>query len=139
MSNEPSSSPRRTRRVRRLVAAIVLAESIVVIGAGFVLGISTLVGDPTSVTGSLAEAVFALVLGVAVAAVGRGVWLGQRWSRAPGLVWQVLQVAVGAPALQNRPLVGYPLVVVAVLAAVGLLTPGVVEDPPDGRSPLSQD
>ena len=89
MSNEPSSSPRRTRRVRRLVAAIVLAESIVVIGAGFVLGISTLVGDPTSVTGSLAEAVFALVLGVAVAAVGRGVWLGQRWSRAPGLVWQV--------------------------------------------------
>ncbi len=138
MTHVPSGSSAGNRVVRRVVAATVLAESIVVVGYGFVLGIDTLVGSPVSRAGSAFLALLVVLLGAGVAAVGVGVWRGQRWSRAPALVWQVLQTAVAAPALESRPQVGVPLFVASVLVVVGLFVPGVLEDPADGSSPVSR-
>lgn len=127
MTHERSGARVGTRRIRRGVAVIVLAESIVVIGYGFVLGIGTLVGHPTSRDGSAFLALLVVVLGAGLVAVARGVLRAQRWSRAPALVWQLLQAAVAGPSLQARPALGVPLLVVAALGAVGLFVPGVVD------------
>jgi hypothetical protein len=96
------------------VAAAICAEAIVVIGYGFVLAIEILVAKATSRTG-------AAFLAVLVVVIGAG---------APGLVWQVLQLAVATPAIGARPGLGIPLAAVAALTGAGLLVPGVVEDAP---------
>jgi hypothetical protein len=128
MTHERNLGPLRTPRVRRAVAGLVCTEAIVVIGYGFVLGIEILVAKATSRAGAAFLALVVVVLGVAVGAVGVGVRRGQRWSRAPALVWQVLQLAVAVPAVPSRPLIGVPLVLLAGAVVVGLYLPGVIEE-----------
>jgi hypothetical protein len=136
MTGVPNMDAPRTVRARRVVAMLVLAESIVVIGSGFVLALGILVARPTSRVGAGFLALLLLLLGCGVGAVGVAVWQGRRWARAPALVWQVLQLAVAAPALGARPLfvvalIGVPLVVLAVAVIVGVFVPGVIEAPPE--------
>lgn len=77
---------------------------------------------------SLATAVALLVL-VAVAAavlagVLAGIWRGRAWVRAAGVVFQVLQFAIGVGALQGafaNPEWGWPLILVAILGFVLLV------------------
>jgi len=139
MTRERTGDGHETHRVRQIVAAIVCAESIVVIVYGFVLGIETLVDRPASFVGSAFLALLVVLLGAGVASVSLGLWRGQRWSRSPALVWQALQASVAVPALGPRPQIGVPLLVAAVLVVVGAFTPGVVEESPDGRTPLDRD
>jgi hypothetical protein len=128
MTAEPDAGSARTPRARRLVAAGIGAEAIVVIGYALVLAIAILVAKATSAPGAAFLAVLVAGIGVGVAALALGVWRGRRWARAPGLVWQVLQLAVAVPAVRSRPVVGIPLAALAGLVLVGLFVPGVVDD-----------
>lgn len=139
MTREPTDGGHGTHRVRQAVATIVCAESIVVIVYGFVLGIETLVDRPATFVGSAFLALLVVLLGAGVASVSVGLWRGQRWSRSPALVWQLLQASVAVPALGPRPQIGVPLLVAAVLVVVGAFTPGVVEEHPGGGTPLDRD
>lgn len=136
MTRHPASGAPKPAVRRHGVAAVVLAESIVVIVYGFVLAIDTLVADPASLAGSASLALLVVLLGVGVGVVGVGVWRGQRWSRAPGVVWQFLQLAATLPALGSARDVGAPYLVVAAALVVasatvliGLFLPGVIDDP----------
>jgi peptidoglycan/LPS O-acetylase OafA/YrhL len=136
MTHEPITGARRASRVRRAVAAVVVSEAIVVIGYGFVLAIDTLVSNPTTRSGAAFMALIVVLLGAGVAGVGVAVWRAQRWSRAPALVWQVLQLAVAVPALGSpRPWIGAPLVVMAVAVIAGIFVPGVLDDPDEDGGP----
>jgi hypothetical protein len=110
------------------VAVVVVAEAIVLIGSGSVLAIDILVANPTSRSSAAFLALVVVLLGAGVAAVGVGLWRAQRWSRAPALVWQVLQLAVAVPALGSpRPWIGIPLVVMAAVVVAGVFVPGVID------------
>lgn len=139
MTHEPTGGFHETFRVRPAVAAIIGAESIVMVVYGFVLGIDTLVAKPTSLAGAAFLAVLVVLLGAGLGAVALGVWRGQRWSRSPALVWQALQASLALPAVGLPPQVKIPLLVAAVVAAVGVFLPGVVDEPQDGRTPLDRD
>lgn len=138
MTDDPGRDAGRGPMVRRGVAAAVLAESIVVVVYGFVLAIDTLVAKPVSMTASASLALLVVLLGVGVGVVGVAVWQGRRWSRAPALVWQFLQLAATLPALgsDREVATGYQaltgvLVAVAVLVVVGLFVPGVIDEDVD--------
>jgi hypothetical protein len=54
---------------------------------------------------------------------------GQAWIRAAGIVWQVLQAAVGVGALQGQvaqPAWGWPLILLAVVVFVLLFVKPVM-------------
>lgn len=140
MTLEPTSEEHGTHRVRQAVAAIIGAESIVMVVYGFVLAIDTLVAKRTTTLATAAFlAVLVVLLGAGVGAVAVGVWRGQRWSRSPALVWQLLQASLALPAVGLSLQVKAPLLVSAVLVGVGLFLPGVVDEPQDGRTPLDRD
>ena len=140
MTLEPTGDADGTHRVRQAVAGIIGAESIVMVVYGFVLGIDTLVAKPTtSLAAAAFLAVLVVLLGAGVGAVALGVWRGQRWARSPGLVWQALQASLALPAVGLTLQVKAPLLVAAVIVAVGLFLPGVVDEPEDGRTPLDRD
>jgi hypothetical protein len=82
----------------------------------------------TQPSASLATAVALLVLvglaAVVLAAVLAGIWRGRAWVRAAGVVFQVLQFAIGVGALQGafaNPDWGWPLILVAILGFVLLV------------------
>lgn len=73
----------------------------------------------------------ALTVVIVLAAIWLGAMVvgalrGRSWIRAAGVVWQVIQIAVGIGILLGTPALGWPLVVVAVTAFVLLFTPPVV-------------
>jgi hypothetical protein len=129
MTHESSDATPRWAVVRRVVAAAMCSEAIVVIGAGFVLAIGTLLANASSRAGAAFMALLVLLAGGGLVVVALGLWRGRRAARAPALVWQVLQLAVAVPALGSRPLIGVPLIGLAVVVTAGLLIPGIVGDP----------
>ena len=113
---------------RRVVAAIVLLEAAVVAACGVYLAVEAAIGDVAERAGAVFLAVLAVALAGGLAAVGRAVAAGRRGARAPVLVWQVLQLTAAAPALRERWYVGVPLVVAAIVAAVGVLRSDVLPE-----------
>lgn len=112
-----------------LLLAILAAEFLLVAGLVVVLVVELLVAEPQSYPSALALTVLTAIAAIWLAVIVIGALRGQAWIRGAAIVWQVLQFAVGVGALQGlyaQPAIGWPLVIVSVVAFLLLLSPPVV-------------
>jgi hypothetical protein len=101
-----------------LLVAVLAVLSIVAIGQ-----------DSASVGSGIALAVIVVIAAVWLGAMVIGTLRRQAWIRAAAIVWQLIQIVVGIGVLVGpdaQPLLGWPLVVVAIAAFILLFTPTVV-------------
>ncbi len=116
----------------------VVTASVIVLALEFVLlavavgylVIELIVDVPTSLATAIALLVLVVIAAAWVAAAATGLWRGSSWSRSAGVVWQILQFAVGIGALQGptaQPAWGWPLVAASVVGVVLLLSKPVRE------------
>ena len=85
----------------------------------------TLTGDPDSVGRALAEVGYVAIFGVALAAAAAGLRRVAAWARGPVIVLQILLGLFGYSTAfpGGQPLLGIPLVVLAVTELYLLATP----------------
>ena len=99
-------------------AGLVAVEgaALTVLGVGY--GIAGAVGDPFDRLATLLEAGFAVVVGILVVLVARGLLHVRGWARSPAVVLQLLALPVGVGLVQGQ--VFYAAVPVLGLAAAVL-------------------
>jgi hypothetical protein len=117
-----------TRSVRPLTlsaaAAIEALEGVVVLAIGLYVGVEAIAGSPNDLISAIVLALAAIGTGIAIVAVGRGLWRTQRWGRAPALLTQIFAVIAAISLIQtDRQAIGGVLVALAVVAAATLLSP----------------
>ncbi|MGY1737493.1 hypothetical protein [Geodermatophilus sp. SYSU D00684] len=127
---QPSARPPRPARpeappavVRAaLVAAI---EAALLLGGALVILWLTLTSDPDSVARALAEVVYVGIFGVVLAAAAVGLRRLSGWARGPVVVLQILLGLFGYSTAfpGGQPLLGIPLIVLAVAELYLLFTP----------------
>ena len=113
-----------------VLAALLTVEFLLVATLAVLSVVSVVQGGSQDLGGGVALAVIIALAAVWLGAMVVGALRGQSWIRAAGIVWQVIQIAVGVGALLGplgQPWLGWPLVIVAVAAFVLLFTPSVVE------------
>ena len=104
---------------RWLVAAGLAVETLLMAIVAVSVAMTSVTGSAQDRAGAAVLAVTALALAAGLGAVTAGVLRGARWARSPALVWQIIQVAVGA---LNLPVaIGTPLVVLGVAVGYGVL------------------
>lgn len=128
--------------ILRLLAVLFALEGLTIGAVLVVLLVDLATVKPTSVSSALVLVLLAALGVVWAALLVVGILRGRQAARSAGVVWQVLQLAVGASSLTGvggQPLIGIPLISVALLALVLLFTPAVVraslargEQPGDG-------
>lgn len=127
------NAPRRPLAVWALLL-ILAAEFLLIAGVAVFLLIELLTAPAASIASAIALTVLTF-LGVAfVGAILVGAWQGRAWIRGAGIVWQVLQFAIGLGAVQGafaQPALGWPLIVVSLVGFVLLLSRPVVEQTQD--------
>jgi O-antigen/teichoic acid export membrane protein len=108
------------------VAALVAAQGALLVGiAGFYV-VELVVATATDVARALVSALLALVAGVGLWQVGRGLFRGRRWARSPALVTNLILLPVAIGLLQGgRWYLGVPLLTAAVAVVVLLFTSSV--------------
>jgi hypothetical protein len=109
---------------------LLAAEFALVAVVAVTLLVELLVAEATSFATAIALVVLAFIATAWLGAIVVGALRGQAWIRGAAIVWQVLQFAVGAGAISGQfstPSIGWPLVMVAVVAFLLLLTKPVVE------------
>ncbi|WP_113705543.1 hypothetical protein [Nonomuraea lactucae] len=114
------------RPLSLVVAALVVAlEGLVAVGLGAFAAVETVRGAADEVTAAIAEAVFGLLIGAGLLWVAWGGLLrAERWGRAPSVLTQIFMVPVAVTLIQSdQPLLGIPLIVVAVIGLGSLLAP----------------
>jgi hypothetical protein len=114
-----------TRPVTLTAAAAVEAiEGLAVLAAGFYIGVETVAGSPNDRVSAIVLALMAIGAGVAIVAVGRGLWQRRRWGRAPALLTQIFAVILGVSLIQGgRQVPGGALVALAAVGVVALFSP----------------
>lgn len=108
-----------------LAAALEAVEGLAAVGFGVFVGWETIVGQPLDPASAIGVTVMALLGGVGMLAVARGL-LGaqQRWSRAPAVLTQLFALPIAWSLFQGeRYLIAIPLAIAAVVALVALLSP----------------
>lgn len=111
------------------VILLALEFGLLAVAVGYLV-VELIVDVPTSLATAVALLVLVVIAAVWVAAVSVGVWRGSAWSRSAGVVWQILQFAVGIGAFQGalpQPAWGWPLVAASVVGVVLLLSKPVRE------------
>lgn len=112
-----------------VVAALLTAEFLLVVGVSAFLLFELLTVRPDSYPSAVALLVLSLVAAAWLGAVVLGALRGRAWIRGAAVTWQVLQVAIGVGSLRGQfaePAIGWALIVPAVLVVGLLLTPRVV-------------
>ncbi|WP_380157950.1 hypothetical protein [Kineococcus sp. R86509] len=123
--SHPALTPRRSPLLT-LVAALVIVEALILVGAAVYLLHGLLVEDAAAPIAAIAMVVMALIFAVGVGFCGWGLLHRATWARSPVVVWQLLELAAGIPAFSGgSPWVGVVLVVPAVVVLVGLFVPSV--------------
>jgi len=110
-----------SRMVFSVPALAVALEALVVGGYGVYLGVESIVAPATERPAAVVMCVFCLVLAAGLLVLARAAGLGRRWTRAPVLVWQVLQASIAVPALGTRWPVGAGLLLLCLVAGFGVL------------------
>jgi hypothetical protein len=105
-----------------LVAGV---EAALLLAGALVLLWLTLTSDPDSVGRALAEVVYVGIFGVALAAAAVGLRRLSGWARGPVVVLQILLGLFGYSTAfaGGRPLLGLPLIALAVAELYLLATP----------------
>jgi hypothetical protein len=122
---------RADNRLAFLVAALVGLEALLLLAGAVFLVAEGLTSDQEEPGAAIALAVVVLVIGAGLAFCARGVAHGLRWSRGPVLTWQLLQAGVGMPVSTAQPLVGVPLLAVAIVVGVLIAGRQVITQPSD--------
>jgi uncharacterized membrane protein (DUF2068 family) len=108
----------------RPAAALVGLEGAALVVIALVYGGAGLVGAPFDRTATLLEAVMALVVGLLLLLVARGLSRTTGWARSPAVVAQLLMLPVGVGLVQGRVWwAAVPVLVLAVAVLVALFTP----------------
>jgi hypothetical protein len=105
----------------RAAAALVGVEALVLIGLGAYVGVRGFAGGAASARDAQLVAAMALLTGVALAIVARGLARGRRWARTPAALTQVFALVVAWEPLREVPAWRYPTVAVAVAVFVLLV------------------
>jgi hypothetical protein len=112
-----------------IVALILVAETIVLLGLSGFLIYQIVVETPDSLASAAGLVVITLAATVWIAATTIGFFQGKSFARGSALVWQVLQAAVGLASNQGlfaRPDIASGLLVPALIAlALLLFSPSV--------------
>ena len=85
-----------------LAALLVAVEGLALVVLGIGYGAAGVVGDPFDRTATLLEAAFAVLAGVLVLLVARGLADVRGWARSPAVVVQLLCLPVGYGLVQGR-------------------------------------
>ncbi len=99
-------------------ALLVAVEGVALAVLGLGYGAAALAGEPFDRTAALLEAGFAVLAGVLLLLLARGLARTAGWSRAPTVVLQLLAIPVGVGLVQGR--VWYAALPVLALAAAVL-------------------
>jgi hypothetical protein len=83
-------------------ALLVAVEGVALTVLGVAYGVAGAVGEPFDRTATLVEAAFAVVGGVLVLLVARGLARVRGWSRSPAVVVQLLALPVGVGLVQGQ-------------------------------------
>jgi hypothetical protein len=125
-SARPARAPRRDAPAAGVRAALVVAvEAVLLVGTALVVLWLTLTSDPDSVGRALAEVVYVGLFGAALAAGAVGLRRVSAWARGPVVALQILLGLFGYSTAfpGGRPLLGIPLIVLAVAELYLLFTP----------------
>ncbi|SDC02714.1 hypothetical protein SAMN05660690_0248 [Geodermatophilus telluris] len=109
----------------RRAALVAAVEAALLLGTALVVLWLTLTSDPDSVGRALAEVVYVGFFGVALAVAAAGLRRVAGWARGPVVVLQVLLGLFGYSTAfpGQQPLLGVPLIVLAVAELYLLATP----------------
>lgn len=121
-----------TRRpvIVRVLLIVLLLEALLVGTALGYLVVELVIDTPTSLPTAIALTALTALAFIWVVAILIGVWRGAGWARSGGVVWQILQFAVGVGAIQGslaQPAWGWPLIAGSILGIVLLLSRQVAE------------
>ncbi len=117
MPSQPEPTDLGARRLRAVLAGLVLLESAVLVLAACWLGYLTARHPPTDWVQTAVLALLGLLAGLALLGAARAVRAGQRGVRGLVITWQLVQGAVGANMAGSQlPYVGVPLLLVAAVA-----------------------
>lgn len=123
--SRPSLDPGRSPALRLVAVLVGLEGCLLGAIAGFYV-VEVVVGSPSDVVAALVSAGLALVAGVGLLLVARGLAAGRRWSRAPALVTNLILLPVAIGLFQGgRWYVGAPLLAVAGPVVALLFSRGV--------------
>ncbi|MCY7412969.1 MAG: hypothetical protein LH471_08060 [Salinibacterium sp.] len=132
--SENTSADDGARRARHplvlVLAAIVFAEFLLLVGATGFLVIELLVATPSSYASAIVLTALVAAAAVWLAVITVNILRCQHWVRSATLVWQVLQIAVAVGSFQGifaRQDIGWLLLIPAVAAMGVLFTRPVIE------------
>ena len=109
-----------------VVAVLVLVEGGSLVGIALFYVVELAVATATDVTRALVSAGLALLAGLGLLQVGRGLLQARRWARSPALVANLILIPVSVGLLQgDRWLVGVPLLAAAAVVVVLLFSSSV--------------
>jgi hypothetical protein len=104
-------------------ALLVAVEGLALVVLGVVYGAAGVVGEPFDRTATLLEAGLALLVGVLVLLVARGLAEVRGWARSPAVVVQLLALPVGVGLVQGQVwLAAVPVLLLAVSVLYLLMT-----------------
>jgi hypothetical protein len=109
-----------------LVAGLVAAQGVGLVGVAVFYLVELVVATTSDVGRALVTAALAVLAGVGLLLVGRGLLRGRRWARSPALVTNLILVPVAVGLVQGgRWYVGVPLLAWAAAVVVLLFTRAV--------------
>ncbi|MFF5212457.1 hypothetical protein [Streptosporangium sp. NPDC000396] len=107
-----------------VAAAVMAVEGFTTLLLGGYVGVETVIGEPSDVTSSIFVAGFGILVGAVLLWVGWGMLRVERWTRSLGVLAQIFAVVVGITLVQSdQQTIGIPLIAVAVVGLVALLSP----------------
>ncbi|WP_019633230.1 hypothetical protein [Actinomadura atramentaria] len=105
-------------------AALEALEGLGAVAGGVFVGVETALGSAVDPVSAIGVTALALIGGVAMLVVARGLLLGDPRSRAPGVLTQLFALPVAWSLWQSdRPGFAVPLGIVGIAALVALLSP----------------
>ncbi len=104
------------------------AEGVAAVIVGVVELIVGLTGHATSARGAYGLTFWLVPMGAAVLAGGWALWTGHRWGRTLGVLTNLLLLPVGYQMIfpSHQPVLGIPVLVLAVAVLVLLFSPATV-------------
>jgi len=114
-----------TRPFPLTIASLIVAiEGAVIVGLGLFMIGDAAMGNASDNSRALLLAVLAVTGGVGLLWCSLGLRRSRRWSRSPSLLWQMLSLAVGVPALSSDVWwVGVATIALALVAGLILVLP----------------
>ncbi|MCD0448171.1 hypothetical protein LO762_03010 [Actinocorallia sp. API 0066] len=115
-------------RALAVAAALQSLTGLAALGFGLSIAVETVLGHWQNLATAISVSAFTAGGGLVILYVARGLWTAQQWSRSPAVLTQLFAIPVSVSLIQSDQLWwGYPLVAVAAVALLALLSKPVLE------------